>query len=276
MNQQEYTKLVADLRGPTEEWNDEDRKCKHDPEREITRTTMCQVEKFDTIYRHYNDINKLNGDIVDCGIWQGGMSIFLAKLFQEKNIWMCDSFEGFQPLNVATYKYNKKEPHTPAYQCNSLDANNIPYNVAAPYDSVIRNLARFELQPDDRIKILKGWVKDTLHPDNCDIKNIALLRIDVDSYSATREVLEHCYDKVVPGGFVIFDDSCLPSANDAMLDFFEEILDKPWPSMKSQKGVFPHRRSFLRHRETDQFIEPRGTNGAEKPCGSYMIKPNLG
>ena len=259
MSHQEYSALVADLRGPhADVWNDEDIKCKDDPERKVTRTTLCQVKKFDTIFRHFNNINKLNGDIVECGIWQGGMSIFLAKLFQGKNIWMCDSFKGFQPLDIATYPDKAfvkgiLEAHTPSYQAKYLDSQGIPYNISAHYDSVIRNLARFDLQPDDRIKLLKGWVKDTLHPDRCDIKNIALLRIDVDAYSATLEVLEHLYDKVVPGGFVIFDDCCLIEAREAMCDFFE------------RRGV----ENYLRHITTDAAISsPRQIN----PCGCYMVK----
>tara|TARA_Y100000401_G_scaffold65060_1_gene51832 strand:+ start:5984 stop:6883 length:900 start_codon:yes stop_codon:yes gene_type:complete len=258
MNEDQYNELLMSIRGPSEEWGEEDLKYKNDPTLEAPRVSMCQREKFDTIYRHYNDINKLDGDIVECGIWQGGMSIFLAKLFQEKHIWMCDSFAGFQPLDIATFnKPGDPEYHTEYYQQEHLDRHNIPYNIAAPYDSVVRNLARFGLQPDNRIKLLKGWVKDTLHPDNCPIKKISLLRIDVDSYSATREVLEHLFDKVVDGGFIIFDDCCLTEANIAMCEFMD------------QRGI----RFYLRHRDTDQFVSsPRSLKTTTNPCGCYMVK----
>ena len=110
---------------------------------------------------------------------------------------MCDSFEGFQPLSIARHEYHQGvERHLEGQQ-----------HVVASYDAVVSNLLRFDLCPDSRINLLKGWVKDTLHPDHCNIKNIALLRVDVDAYSATLEVLEYLYDKVVSGGFIIFDDS---------------------------------------------------------------------
>jgi len=258
MNEKQYDELVKSLRGPSEEWGEEDLKYQNDPTLEAPRVSMCQRERFDIIYRHYNDINKLDGDIVECGIWQGGMSIFLAKLFQEKHIWMCDSFAGFQPLNIATFKKSGlHEGHTENYQKNHLNAHNIPYDIAVPYDNVIRNLARFDLQPDNRIKLLKGWVKDTLHPDSCPIKKISLLRIDVDSYSATLEVLEYLFDKVVAGGFIIFDDCCLTEANTAMCDFMDRSVE-----------VSP----FLRHTETDQFVREQITNRTTNPCGCYMVK----
>ena len=223
-----------------------------------SQTTMVTKERFDTIYRHYNSINKLNGDIVECGVWRGGMSIFLAKLFQERNIWMCDSFEGFQPLDVAKHEYYGTERH--------LSGN---VDLSIPYDLVVGNLSRFGLRPDDRINLLRGWVKDTLHPDHCSVKDIALLRVDVDAYSATLEVLDYLYDKVVPGGFIIFDDACLYETRDAVCDFLE------------QRGIENH----LIHPTTDALINnPRKPDindpsdwrsiGAETnlPCGSYMVK----
>ena len=188
------------------------------------------------------------------------MSIFLAKLFQEKNIWMCDSFEGFQPLDAAKYDLKAKggtERYVPGL-----------HRLSISYDIVIRNLSRFGLRPDDRIKLLKGWVKDTLRPDNCNIKNIALLRIDVDAYSATLEVLGYLYDKVVPGGFIIFDDACLYEANHAICDFFK------------RRGI----ENKLLHPITDQAISlteadlptshlyPGFWNSKETHCGSYIIK----
>ena len=192
MNEQEYNKLVSDIIE--------------------SQVSMVTKERFDTIYRHHNRITKLKGDIVECGIWRGGVSIFMAKLFAKKNIWMCDSFEGFQPLSAAKHEYRQGiERHFEGQA-----------HVVAPYDTVVGNLLRFGLRPDNRVKLLKGWVKDILRPDRCNIKEIALLRIDVDAYSATLEVLEHLYDKVVPGGFIIFDDSCLYETRDAVSDFFKQ------------------------------------------------------
>jgi hypothetical protein len=49
-----------------------------------------------------------------------------------------------------------------------------------------------------------------------------LLRIDVDGYSPTLEVLTELYDKVETGGYIIFDDLCLYESKDAVYDFFLE------------------------------------------------------
>ncbi len=205
--------------------------------------SMVDAGRFHTVLRNFDKINSVKGDIVECGVWRGGMSIFLSTLFKDKNIWVCDSFDGFQPLDIATYSYSD-EPHTPNY--NDM--------IRVSYEEVVNNFEKYGFEENDpRIKFLKGWVKDTLNPKTCSIKNISLLRIDVDAYSATREVLEYLYPKVTSGGYIIFDDSCLIQTVDAFCDYFEE-----------NKILFE-----LRHPETDEIIsDPRSNH----PCGCYVIK----
>ena len=60
-----------------------------------------------------------------------------------------------------------------------------------------------------------------VNPETCEIKQISLLRIDVDAYSATLEVLDALYDKVQTGGYIIFDDSSLEESLDAIRYFFD-------------------------------------------------------
>jgi len=206
--------------------------------------SMVDSSRFYTILRNFDNISTIKGDVVECGVWRGGMSIFLSSLFQDKKIWVCDSFDGFQPLDIATYAYHD-EPHTPGY-------NNM---IRVTYEQVLDNFKKYGFQENDkRINFLKGWVKDTLNPETCKIKKISLLRIDVDAYSATREVLEYLYPKVISGGYIIFDDSCLIQTVDAFCDYFEN-------------NNIPFE---LRHPETDEIISnPRSNH----PCGCYMIKP---
>jgi hypothetical protein len=171
---------------------------------------MVTEERFDLFMKYKNDIDKLDGDIVECGVWRGGMSIFLAKCFNDKQIWVCDSFEGCQDPQKGKYEY-LAETHT-----QGLYAINI--------QEVKTNFINYGFVVNDpRIKFLKGFVKDTLDPSICEISKISILRIDVDAYSATMEVLDALYDKVEPGGYIIFDDSCLSTCHSAMKIFFERI-----------------------------------------------------
>lgn len=205
--------------------------------------TMVSAERFNTILRNSNKIKKISGDIIECGVWAGGMSIFLSKLFDDKKIWVADSFDGFQPLDIAMYKY-ENETHTPDYGSY----------IKVDIQTVIDNFKKFniEIENNKKVKFLPGFVKDILPIAN--IKKIALLRIDVDAYSATREILDILYDKVAIGGYIIFDDSCLAPTIDAAYDFFES------------KNI----KLNLYHPETDEIISD--SRRYNLPCGCYTIK----
>lgn len=203
-------------------------------EQGITKVTL---ERFETLIRHFDKINSLEGDIVECGIWKGGMGVFLTKMFEDRTTWLADSFEGFEDQKNSTYQFNN-ERHQKGPR------------MAVALDIVLDNLKSYQLE-DSRIKILKGFVKDTLPGSG--IEKIALLRVDVDAYSATRDVLDNLYDKVVTGGYIIFDDTSLVETQAALKDFIKErnITIK------------------LLHPVTDQEVD---INNSLLPCGCYTIK----
>ena len=215
-----------------------------------SKITMVNKPEFNTVLRHLEKIDQVPGDIVECGVWRGGFAIFLASLFQNRNIWVCDSYEGFQPLEGARHEYDN-ERHIPEYTHN----NDGP--LAISLEEVKTNFASFGFENDPRIKFLKGFVKDTLPTSG--IEEVALLRVDVDAYSATLEVLEELYPKVASGGYIVFDDSCLRESLDAIKVFFK-------------KNDIPY---FLYHPETDRILDlshryTRDDSGF--PAGCYIIK----
>lgn len=215
------------------------------------RITMVRPDEFKTIFKHYSNIASVEGDVVECGVWRGGFSIFLSHAFSDKNIWVCDSYEGFQPLETAKHQYDK-ERHTPLYTHNSVGP------LAISLEEVKGYFERYGLGNEERIKFLKGFVKDTLP--NSGIEKVALLRIDVDAYSATLEVLEELYDKVQPGGYIIFDDSCLYETLDAIKYFFKQH----------------NLQNYIYHPVTDEKLDlnQRHTNDDSGfPAGCYVIKP---
>lgn len=177
------------------------------------KITMVEPRFINSILSFYPNVSKIEGDILECGVWRGGVSIFLSHLFSDRNIWVSDSFQGFQPLSHATYEYHK-ERHTPEYSHCMYG----PMGISL--EEVKSNFEKYGLGNEERIRFLKGFVKDTLPTSG--IEKLALLRIDVDAYSATLEVLNEMYDKVQPGGYIIFDDSCLYEVIDALKVFFRQ------------------------------------------------------
>jgi O-methyltransferase len=201
---------------------------------------MVSEERFETILTYRHLIEKIDGDIVECGVWAGGMSIFLSKIFPTKNIWVCDSYEGCQNPSQAKYQFDR-ESHTEGLYSISLE-------------DVKNNFKKYNLENDSRIRFLKGFVKDTLKPEICDIKAISLLRIDVDSYSATLETLDYLYEKVKKSGIIIFDDSCLYECKTAILNFLNK-----YPKI------------ILKHPITGEEIHIKDEETL--PCGCFFVKP---
>ena len=50
--------------------------------------TMVDKGRFETILRNKKTVENVEGDIIECGVWRGGMSIFLSKFFEDRNIWV--------------------------------------------------------------------------------------------------------------------------------------------------------------------------------------------
>lgn len=175
---------------------------------------------YSSIYDQKKHIDSIEGDIVECGVWKGGMCVFLAKLFPNKKLWVVDSFTGFEKLEEATYptdlleKHKVIEPHVYGYQIRTAISSSI--------DEVKSVFKEYDELDNPNINFLEGYVRDTLKPETCPIQNIALLRVDVDSYSATMDVLENLYPKVTKGGMIIFDDGNIESGIWAIHDFFQK------------------------------------------------------
>jgi O-methyltransferase len=155
----------------------------------------------------------LPGDIVECGFGHGNtFSVFLEVLQElkiERDIWEFDSFEGFPDVHVndSGGKYAKKGFHGTWFKWENAQLR-------------INKRCVYHKYPIDRIKVIKGFYKDTL-PQEYTGNQIVLLHIDCDLYESYKSAFT-LFDKVVSGGIVLFDDlkSQWPGADKAV----EEIL----------------------------------------------------
>lgn len=152
----------------------------------------------------------VEGDFLEAGVCQGGAAIFMRALQRahgqgERRTWVVDSFEGVPP-SVA-------EVDRP-YDLHLEEARQ-PW-LAISERRVRDNFARYDLL-DDKVEFVPGWLQETLP--RAEIDRLAILRVDVDLYSATYDCLDLLYDRVQPGGFVIVDDygylQCCRDAVDA-------------------------------------------------------------
>jgi hypothetical protein len=71
---------------------------------------------------------------------------------------------------------------------------------------------------DDNVVFVKGFFGETL-PNNEQIVDISLLRMDGDMYESTHDVFYSTYDKLSDNGVLIVDDYCLHGCKECVTDF---------------------------------------------------------
>jgi len=155
--------------------------------------TMLGTRQLDHLQRCVVDVveHGVPGDLLEAGVWRGGMTIFMRAVLaayevRDRNVWVVDSFAGLPPVDSQTETFGWKGG-----------------DMAVSLQSVKNNFMRYGLL-DSQVKFLKGFFSDTLP--SAPIERLAILRVDADLYSSTRDVLTNLYSRLSPGGYAIFDD----------------------------------------------------------------------
>lgn len=169
--------------------------------------TMVGPERLEALYAVAETLEAqgIEGDIVHCGVCNGGSAAVAAHCVQpgsNRTVWLFDSFQGLP------------EP-------TDLDGSNAPAMVGQCKGNVASVQLVFSMLGIDMssVNIIPGWIEQTLHTVSLD--RIALLSIDVDWYEPIKLCLEKFYDSVHENGFIYIDDyGHWPGAKLATEEFF--------------------------------------------------------
>jgi O-methyltransferase len=142
---------------------------------EIVRSyTMLSHTRLVTLHRQvrYLDRVGMHGALVECGTWKGGAAGMMAMANLESGAppRHLHLFEAFDTIVDARRLLEKEICYEPSY-----------------------------------VHFHEGWLDDTVPVDASAIGDIALLRLDGALQVSIEVCLEHLFDRVVPGGFVIVD-----------------------------------------------------------------------
>lgn len=154
--------------------------------------------------------NALNveGDFVECGVFKGFCSSVILKYLDFQDIprqaYLYDTFEGL-PEKTSTEQERRSWDYT-------------KYDPEAIYTGVCEKFFTYK-----NVNIVRGIVPDSF--EQAAPEKIAFLHIDMNSEKAEMLALEHLFDKVTPGGFIVFDDfgwTCNVNQMTAELAFMNE------------------------------------------------------
>lgn len=155
----------------------------------IRPNTLVDIYRCWELWSLVNRTEKLGGGILEVGVWRGGTGALMAKRAQlataKDPVYLCDTFEGVVKAGSHDTFYKGGE-HADAAQ------------------HMVEDLVRtLDLK---NVRILKGIFPDeTAHLVDPGAR-FRLCHIDVDVYSSARDVMDWIWDRMVPGGVVVYDD----------------------------------------------------------------------
>lgn len=188
--------------------------------------TMTSKERMYALYAAclYILDAQLGGSFLECGVWKGGSAMMIAACLKSKgaldrDIYLFDTFEGM-PKPDDVDRSHTGEPAHGTFDATSVNADTSTWCYSS-LDEVKRNMLSVGY-PEERIHLIKGKVEETL-PDLAPKGPVALLRLDTDWYSSTKQELMHLYPLLVQRGVLIIDDfGHWEGARKAVLEYFNE------------------------------------------------------
>jgi O-methyltransferase len=161
----------------------------------------------------------IEGAVVECGVWAGGMMMAAARTLLEvddssRDLYLFDTFAGMtEPTDADVTRTGAPAAETYEASWTPVDPDGVRANVLVTG------------YPEAHVHLVVGDVLETV-PAHAP-ERIALLRLDTDWYESTRHELEHLVSRVSPGGVLIVDDyGHWPGARRAV-DEFLETYPKP-------------------------------------------------
>lgn len=170
--------------------------------------TMTSPERVNALIEsvRYLVANRIDGAMVECGVWKGGSTMAMALTLKElgaenRKLFLYDTFSGMsKPGDIDVSLYGTKAYETFAQTKLSDDSSNWCLSLL---DEVKENVFSTGY-PKENIHFIKGKVEETI-PRNIPTE-IALLRLDTDWYESTKHEMVHLFPLLKQNGVLIVDD----------------------------------------------------------------------
>jgi O-methyltransferase len=156
---------------------------------------ICYISKY-----------KIEGDIVECGVWKGGSMLAVAEVLlsisnTDRQLFLYDTFEGMPPPGEKDLSFDNRPAEVLLNK--DLDKENNLVWAYSTLNDVKRTMSLCNY-PASNIHYIKGKVEETI-PGTIP-KKIALLRLDTDWYESTKHELKYLFPLLEKAAVIIIDD----------------------------------------------------------------------
>jgi O-methyltransferase len=126
--------------------------------------------------------------MIEVGVWRGGSGCLIARRAQQNcagsTVYLCDTFEGVVKAGLRDNEYVGGE-HS---DTSSARVHDLAQHLKL-----------------ENVMVVEGTFPDETG-DRIDSSSFRLAHIDVDVYESARDSFGWIWDRLVPGGVVVFDD----------------------------------------------------------------------
>jgi hypothetical protein len=152
-------------------------------------------------------IGDRDGDVAEAGVFKGEFAKHINECFPEKRLYLFDTFEGFQEIDLQ----REKMPII---------------GRASHFSDTSAELVLGKMPYPEKAIIRKGFFPESAK----DIRGrFCFVNLDMDLYQPTFEGLKFFWDKMIPGGVILIHDfygEDYPNVKTAVYDF-EKLLPTP-------------------------------------------------
>ncbi len=182
----------------------------------LNALTMVGLRRLDDLQTCVESVvrEEIEGDLIEAGAWRGGSSILMRATLdalgaRDRTVWVADSFQGFPA---------PEEDAAP--EDRELETDMSPLGFLAPsLEEVQGYFARFGLERG--LRFVPGFFEETM--EQLRGRRWSVVRLDADTYKATRLTLEALYPCLSVGGYLVSDDYFfLPACRRAIDEFRSE------------------------------------------------------
>jgi O-methyltransferase len=174
---------------------------------EIRGRTLVDDSRLFILYNFARHIRSLPGEVAEIGVYKGGTAKFLGRLLADsgKQVHLFDTFGGMP----------ETDPERDWHKAGDFN------------DTTLAGVQGF-LGDTPRVHFHQGFFPATADPIKGD--RFALVHVDVDIYRSVLDCCKFFYERMTPGGVMVFDDygfTTCPGAKLAVDEFFASVPEQP-------------------------------------------------
>jgi O-methyltransferase len=174
--------------------------------RRIDRYTMVRRDSCYILLKTLQQALMLEGAFVECGVFRGGTALLESMVISGRGsgreLHLFDSFQGMPETTEGVDAFGRGD-------------------FASTSAQAVAEL----LSPYPFVRMHVGFIPDTFQ--GLDLDRIAWAHVDVDIYQSVIDSIEYIYPRLVPGGYLIFDDYGYPSCPGARRAVDESFVNRP-------------------------------------------------